>query len=400
MIEAQPHSATTPRVAAFDTWIRGRFIELNTELEAVYATQENRANVAGVGDELKTALHDEGRALIIPLIEEGNTDEGFDRAFELLGNVGYYMAACRRHEITEPSRERSSPLVEASTLALHLGASVGTAPRFVTSHMETYNRAVNGMYRTFTAGPAEKTFIDYNTRSAFAYMRAADALGRIHPMGISHPAAHDLLVAARDALADALRLNTELGEILDVDDFFFSVRPYYKPYRVGSQEYRGANAGDFAAFNQIDLLLGLCSPTDPSYTQIVVEKIPYLTPDEQRQLHHAFRHPNLLDSLLGQSESRDEPWFQENAATFLEVCEMHGSVAAHHHDELVARFIQHPAERIPPEHLEGLTASGPPLDVLLHALEALRDRRLAADRDDIPTRRDDLATLRSMLRNR
>jgi len=400
MIAAQTHSATTPRVSAFDAWIRGRFVELNTRLEEVYATQENRGNVTGIGDDLKAALHDEGRDLIVPLIEEGNTDEGFDRAYELLGNVGYYMAACRRHEITEPSRERSSPLVEASTLALQLGANTGTAPRFVASHMETYNRAVNGVYRTFTTCPAEKIFIDYNTRSTFAYMRAADALGRIHPMGISHPAAHDLLVAARDGLRDALALNTELGDVLDVDDFFFSVRPYYRPYRVGSQEYRGANAGDFAAFNQIDLLLGLCSPTDPSYTQIVVEKIPYLTPDEQRQLHQAFRHPNLLDSLLDQSERRDEDWFQENVATFLEVCGLHGAVAAHHHDELVARFIEDPAEQIPAEHLEGLTASGPPLDVLLRALEALRDRRLAADRDDIPTRRHDLASLRSMLHDR
>ena len=33
-------------------------------------------------------------------------DEGFDNA-DLLGNVGLYMAACRRHEITEPSRKTS-----------------------------------------------------------------------------------------------------------------------------------------------------------------------------------------------------------------------------------------------------------------------------------------------------
>jgi len=42
MIEAQPHSSSTPRVAAFDRWIRGRFIDLNTELEDIYAEQENR----------------------------------------------------------------------------------------------------------------------------------------------------------------------------------------------------------------------------------------------------------------------------------------------------------------------------------------------------------------------
>lgn len=397
MIAAQPHSSSTPRVAAFDRWIRGRFVDLNTQLEDLYAAQSNRSQVAGVGDGLKAMLLDEGRELIVPLIEEGNTDEGFDRAFELLGNVGYYMAACRRHEITEPSRERTSPLVEASTLALHLGASLGTAPRFVTSHMETYNRAVNGVYRTFTHAPAEKLFLDHNTRGAFAYMRAADALGRIHPMGVSHPATLDLLINARDALRDAYDMNVVLERTLDVDDFFFRVRPYYKPYRVGSQEYRGANAGDFAAFNQIDMLLGLCSPTDPAYSQVVVEKFPYLTPDEQRRLHESFRHPSVLDALLAQAEHADEEWFQRHTAAFLDVCDAHGRAAEHHHEQLVVGFIQRPAEKIPAEHLAGITASGPPLDVLLRALRALVDRRLAAACDDIPTRHDDIAALRGLI---
>ena len=397
MIAAQPHSATTPRVAAFDDWIRSRFVDLNTELEDLYAERDNRSDVAGVGDDLKSQLLEEGRELLIPLIEEGNTDEGFDRAFELLGNVGYYMAACRRHEITEPSRERTSPLIEASTLALHLGASLGVAPRFVTSHMETYNRAVNGVYRTFTHSPAEKLFLDHNTRSAFAYMRAADALGRIHPMGVSHPATHDLLINARDALVDAYEMNVVLGEELDVDDFFFRVRPYYKPHRVGSQEYRGANAGDFAAFNQIDMLLGLCSPTDLTYSQIVVEKIPYLTPDEQRRLHESFRHPNVLDELLAHVEHVDEPWFRRHAAAFLEVCDAHGRTAEHHHETLVVRFIQRPAERIPAEQMSGLTASGPPIDVLLRSLRGLVDRRLAMPRNDIVTRHDDIVALRELI---
>ncbi len=339
MIPAQPHSTTTPRVAAFDAWIRGRFVDLNTELEDRYAAQDNRIDVRGVGDDLKAQLVDEGRDLIVALLEEGNTHEGFDLAFELLGNVGYYMAACRRHEVTEPSRERTSPLVEASALAMHLGATVGTVPRFVTSHMETYNRAVDGRYRTFTWRPAETVFLDYNTRSAFAYMRAADALGRIHPMGVSHPAVHDLLLDARNALRDALALNTELGRTLDVDEFFYCVRPYYKPYRVGSQEYRGANAGDFAAFNQIDMLLGLCMPTDPSYTQVVLEKFPYLTPDEQRRLHESFRHPNLLDEFLAHADAHDEDWFQRHAQAYLEVCAAHGAAAAQHHDDLVHNFI-------------------------------------------------------------
>jgi hypothetical protein len=41
------------------------------------------------------------------------------------------MAACRRHELTEPSREHTSPLREASALALQLGASLGVTPRCI-----------------------------------------------------------------------------------------------------------------------------------------------------------------------------------------------------------------------------------------------------------------------------
>ncbi|MDE0285048.1 MAG: DUF1864 family protein [Gammaproteobacteria bacterium] len=44
-----------------------------------------------------------------------------------------------------------------------------------------------------------------------------------------------------------------------------------------------------------------------------------------------------------------------------------------------------------------MTASGPPLPVLLNALEKLRDLRLAADRDDIPSRHHDLEKLKASL---
>ncbi len=40
-----------------------------------------------------------------------------------------------------------------------------------------------------------------------------------------------------------------------------------------------------------------------------------------------------------------------------------------------------------------MTASGPPLPVLLSALEVLRDLRLAAPRDDIASRHADVARL-------
>lgn len=47
--------------------------------------------------------------------------------------------------------------------------------------------------------------------------------------------------------------------------------------------------------------------------------------------------------------------------------------------------------------MQGLTASGPPLPVLIRALEILRDYRTAADRPDLETRHADLAFLREAL---
>ena len=62
------------------------------------------------------------------------------------------------------------------------------------------------------------------------------------------------------------------------------MRPYYKPYRVGRQEYRGANAGDFSGINEIDLLLGLCRANDPYYAQLLVDKMLFMLPADQARL--------------------------------------------------------------------------------------------------------------------
>ena len=229
----------TRKADRLDIWIRGNFVALNSELEELYFNSENPEVVEGIGDELKEQLVEEGKALIVDLLQEGNTDEGFEAQFDLLGNVGLYMAACRRHEITEPSRETTSPLAEASALAMQLGASLGVAPRFASAHLETHNLAINGSYKTFTSLPDEELFVTCNTRSALAYIRAAEALLHIQPLGVSHPVTPDLLVAAKRALEDVITSNRELFEELDIDRFFYCVRPYYKPHRVGLREYRG-----------------------------------------------------------------------------------------------------------------------------------------------------------------
>ena len=381
----------------FDVWIRSSFCEINSQLETLYWQQEDKANVEHIGEALKQQLQAEGTELIKALVAEGNTDEGFDNAFDLLGNVGLYMAACRRHEITEPSRERTSPLVEASTLAMHIGASIGVTPRFATAHLTTHNTAVNGVYKRFTDLADEKTFVDYNTKGILAYKRAADALLKILPLGVSHPITGDLLKVAKFALQDVIDSNQELFDKLDTDRFFYCVRPYYKPHRVGSQVYRGANAGDFAGINVIDMLLGLCVANEPSYSQMLVDKFLYMMPEDQQILRDCMRRTSLMDLFLNLESQHSASWYQENVSLFLEVCELHGKGATQHHNQLVEKYIAQPSNSMAEQHLDKVTASGPPLSVLLGSLEKLRDRRAANQREDIFTRYHDIQKLKAML---
>lgn len=232
---------------AFDRWIRGAFVEMNTALEDLYFAQDDRSNVNGVGDAIKAAIRDEGQVHVVALWQEGNTGDGFESGFDVLGNVGLYLASLRRHELTNPAREDRSPFPEASSLALHVGASIGMAPRFATAHLATHNRAVNGVRKSFTSLADEFLFIDENTRAILSFQRAADALARVLPLGVTNPVADVQFAAAAEALRDVIAINRKLFEALDIERFFYSVRPYYKPYRVGRQEYRGANAGDFRA---------------------------------------------------------------------------------------------------------------------------------------------------------
>ena len=387
----------TQKAHALDQWIRTDFRQINTELEELYF--DNPDLTESSGQEIKKRLVDEGRDLIAELLNEGNTDEGFDSGFELLGDVGFYMAACRRHDITEPSREKKSPLAEASALAMQLGASLGVIPRFASCHLETHNRAVNGEYKTFTSLEDEKTFIDFNTRGVFSFIRASEALRNCLPLGVSHPITHDLLSAAKVALDEVYDSNARLFDQLDINRFFYCVRPYYRPHRVGLHEYRGANAGDFAGINVIDLLLGVCKADDPYYSQLLVDKFLFMRPDDQLVLRDCMRRKSLLDSFLDcQAEHKNDPWFQTNLRMFLEVCEAHGRVAIQHHERLVHKFIERPAESGAHTDQADLTASGPPLPVLLKGLRKLCDMRCAApDTEGFDTRYRDIQGLKGCL---
>ena len=60
-------------------------------------------------------------------------------------------------------------------------------------------------------------------------------------------------------------------------------------------DYRGANAGDFSAINEIDVTLGLCSMEDPFYRAIVREKYRYVPPDDRQVLDSLDRLPSLAE---------------------------------------------------------------------------------------------------------
>lgn len=369
----------TQAAQAFDGWIRSSFVEMNTALETLYFGQDDRSNVDGIGDAIKASLVAEGNSHAQALALEGNTGGGFDSAFDVLGNVGMFMAALRRHELTNPAREEKSPFAAASSLALQAGASIGMAPRFATAHLATRNRAIGGVRKSFTTLADEFLFIDENARAILCMQRAADALHRILAIDISNPVADVQLAAAAAALHDVAAINARLFDLLDIERFFFCVRPYYKPYRVGRQEFRGANAGDFSGINELDLLLGLCRASDPAYAQLIADKMLFMPPDDQARLRHCLQHPSLLDSLLGAIDTGPRTaWLERNAALLLDVSRAFGETARQHHDLLVNKFIAGPSAGIAERHLAQVTASGPPLAVLMAALQGLRDARTAA----------------------
>ena len=385
---------------ALDDWTRSRFKQLNTDLEQLYSELASPEEVTDVGVAVKLDLVEEGGELISALLSEGNTDEGFDSGFELLGNVGFFMAACRRHEIQPDLGSRSARyLKDASALSLQLGASLGVVPRFASAHLETHNRAIGGQYKCFTQLPAEELFIEYNTRGVFSFIRASEALLNCLPLGVSHPITFDLLVAARNALEEVVENNNRLYEELDTHDFFYHVRPYYKPHTVGLREYRGANAGDFAGINAIDLLLGLCRADDAYYSQLLVDKFLFMRPEDQLILRDCMRRKSLMDEFLLDltNETNQGKYFQKNLTEFLMVCNAHGATAVQHHNMLINKFIERPAAQAGLEDKTDITASGPPLDIMLRGLKMLCDLRSAAQVEGLETRYEDIKRLEQFL---
>ncbi|MCK2244663.1 MULTISPECIES: monodechloroaminopyrrolnitrin synthase PrnB family protein [unclassified Crossiella] len=384
--------STASAITDLDRWTRGEFTQLNTELEEIYFAERalilaDRAEVAELG---RTLVRDGGE-LIGRVARGRDLPRDPEARYELLGMVGFYLGACRRHELT-PDQDQIAPLAQA------LAASLGVAPRFSSAHQHIHNRAVAGAFNSFTTLDSERIFLTYNGLAVMAYRRAAHALLSVPALGVSNPLATYHLADAVAALRDVLGYSQTLAAELDRDRFFYNIRPYFKSYRVGAQEFRGANAGDFAAINAVDVLLGLCSPHDPFYQWVTADKYPFVAPGDQALLRSLATTGSLLDLVARElAAGPASPPLRENAELLLAACRGHGAATVFHHHQLVVPFLQEPAAHAPPERQSDLTASGPPLAAVLDTLARLRDLRAARERPDLVTARPLLDRVRALL---
>ncbi len=148
-------------------------------------------------------------------------------------------------------------------------------------------------------------------------------------------------------------------------------------YRVGETVQRGANAGDFAAINEIDVLLGLCDPRDPFYASIVAEKLPFVPPDDQPALRELGAAGSLLARFEAEAEAGVTPqlrsawWWKAYAAPWAR------QTPRNRWALFVKPFLERPAAATPPNRHATLSASGPPLEEVIAVLERLRNLRTA-----------------------
>lgn len=362
-------------IERLDRWLRSDFIRINTALEEAYFAE--RVDVICGRDDLDALKREllSGGAPLMRDVADATIPGDPRAAYRLLGLVGHYLAACRRHEA--PLSETDGGRDAAWDISMRIGAQLNVVPRFVFAHQSLFNETVNGKFRTFTSLPDEEIFIRYNALGVLAYQRAAHALHGLADVGVTGEVSAYLFDDAEVALLDVLRFNQDLGRQLNVDRFFFNIRPYFKTYRVGDREYRGANAGDFSAINEIDVTLGLCRMDDPFYRAIVMEKIAHVPPDDQDAMRALDRRASLIDLFVRELETAGVTGYWRDSATrFLRVVKAHGAAYAHHHHRLVKMFVEAPSKTLVSAHSAGITSSGPPLDELMTMLQRLTDLRL------------------------
>lgn len=387
-------------IASLDAWLRDDFIRINTALEEAYFAERvgiirGRADL----DALKLELLSGGAPLMQRLADLPALPADSGACYRLLGLVGHYLAACQRPEVFAfEERSDQGGRDAAWQISERIGAALNVVPRFVFAHQSLFNEAVGGRIRTFTSLPDEELFIRLNALGVLALQRAAHPLRGVADVGVSGEVTAYLLDEAEAALIDVLSFNQQLSRGLNVDRFFLNIRPYFMTYRVGDRDYRGLNAGDFSAINEIDVTLGLCRMDDPFYRRIVAEKIGHVPPDDRPMLETLGRRRALIDLFLQELDTTGATsGWKSNAARFLRVCKAHGAAYAHHHYRLVKAYVEAPSRSFASTHSPGTTSSGPPLEELMAMLQQLVDLRTARERPGLSTAAAALARIEANL---
>jgi hypothetical protein len=381
-----------------EAWCRTRLTAMNRQLEDRYREVEDRTDPGAVAIDERERIPREGLILTREAITRAASDPDENLAFRVLGFAGFLLASCARHDVLPTRPTPGSDWDRIAAAAHRIGIRLGVVPRFTTAHLQLFNRFEDDTPFTFSGLDAERLFTVLNVQGQYAYRRAAECLHRVQMLGPEHPVAGQELRTAASSLEQALEANLRLFRELDPEIFFFCIRPYFKSHPVGTVTYRGANAGDFSAVNEIDLRVGLVVPEDRSYFQLLFEKLPYLPPGDPDRLRDALTRRPVLDELIeitGRPHCSEA--VRENAGIFLRIVELHGSIARAHHDQLVTHFIEAPARALREHARAAVTASGPPLDALLTALARLRDLRSPTEAVAGNTRYDVLHTLATRL---
>ena len=389
------------RAEAFERWIRTSFVEMNTELENLYFAQDNRSDVIGGGGSIKAALRDEGRCPCPRCSPRATPATDSTAPSACSAASACTSRRLRRHELTNPAREERSPFPEASSLALHLGASLGhgaaildgasgdaqpgagrraqelhIAPRRISVHRREHARDLVAAARGGCARPDRSS-------------RRLESGGRRDVRGSEARAArrHPVQRPADGASSMSTGSSTPCGRTTS-------------PIASDARSIAAPTPGDFSGINEIDLLLGLCRANDPYYAQLLVDKMLFMIPGDQARLRDCMTRTSLLDELLELDRrtrgQRLVPAQCGAPTSRSAIC------SANPRPNITTAWSSASSRRLPPNSTREDSRASPRAARRCRCCCArsryLRDLRLAADRTDIASRHADLGRLRRAVR--
>jgi len=228
-------------IDALDAWLRGEFVRINTRLEEAYFAEPHRRDprqAAARRPQVRVAAAGwPARGARCRLWPRFRLTRGRATACSASwATISRPASATRLRSAMKWARERRpgpSPCGSAAH-SVSLRASYSPTSRSSTMRSRPLSH--------FHVAAGREVFIRWNALAVLAYQRAAMHCAALRRS--AYPAASPRISSSRPRrLARRAALQPGAGRELDVARFYFNIRPYFKTYRVGSVDYRGANAG-------------------------------------------------------------------------------------------------------------------------------------------------------------